>query len=212
MEGGREVKWIKHYSSSHKILLVGEGDFSFSTCLAQTFGSAHNMVATSLDSYLLVISYYSNASRNINELKSRGCEVRHMIDATTMAQDSSLWQHKFDRIVFNFPYEHEASNNLFNRSTKLELHRNLVRLFLENAKKLLGVNGEIHVTHKTNSFHCEWDLPELASETGLRLIEQVDFNLSDYSGYNNKFGIINGIVRDTPFNCQPSSTYKFGRA
>ena len=39
-----------HYSSFHKILLVGEGDFSFALCLAKAFGTARNMVATSLDS------------------------------------------------------------------------------------------------------------------------------------------------------------------
>lgn len=43
-------KWKKHYSSKHKILFVGEGDFSFSLSLAKAFGSAHNLVATSLDS------------------------------------------------------------------------------------------------------------------------------------------------------------------
>jgi hypothetical protein len=43
-------KWIEHYSSSHKILLVGEGDFSFSACLAKEFGTAANMIATSFDS------------------------------------------------------------------------------------------------------------------------------------------------------------------
>ncbi|XP_058068185.1 heavy metal-associated isoprenylated plant protein 41-like [Magnolia sinica] len=43
-------KWIQHYCSSHKILLVGEGDFSFSASLAKAFGSATNMVATSHDS------------------------------------------------------------------------------------------------------------------------------------------------------------------
>ncbi|KAL7088172.1 hypothetical protein ACP275_13G112100 [Erythranthe tilingii] len=44
-------KRIKHYySSTHRILLVGEGDFSFSACLAVAFGSASNMIATSLDS------------------------------------------------------------------------------------------------------------------------------------------------------------------
>lgn len=45
-----EEKTIKHYGSSHRILLVGEGDFSFSACLARAFGSANNIVATSLDS------------------------------------------------------------------------------------------------------------------------------------------------------------------
>lgn len=43
-------KRIKHYSSSHKILLVGEGDFSFAACLTTFLGSGVNMVATSLDS------------------------------------------------------------------------------------------------------------------------------------------------------------------
>ncbi|KAI3949535.1 hypothetical protein MKW92_023455 [Papaver armeniacum] len=212
MEGGsREVKWIKHYSGSHEILLVGEGDFSFSACLAKKFGCALNMTATSLDSELNVLAYYSNGRRNIDELKSRGCTVMHNIDARTMAQDSGLSQRKFDKIVFNFPYQHSASKLDF-RFYQIWLHRILVRSFFMNAKKLLAVNGEIHVTHKTNSFHCEWDLPELASETGLGLIEQVDFNLSDYPGYSNKFGMINGIIMDSPFNCQPSSTFKFGHA
>jgi 25S rRNA (uracil2634-N3)-methyltransferase len=44
-----EKKSIMHYSSSHKILLVGEGDFSFTLCLAKAFGSAVNIIATSLD-------------------------------------------------------------------------------------------------------------------------------------------------------------------
>jgi len=44
-----EKKRITHYSSSDKILLVGEGDFSFSLCLAKAFGSAMNMTATSFD-------------------------------------------------------------------------------------------------------------------------------------------------------------------
>ncbi|GFS31719.1 methyltransferase small domain protein, putative [Actinidia rufa] len=47
---GRLERWMKHYSSFQKILLVGEGDFSFSACLAVAFGCAHNIIATSLDS------------------------------------------------------------------------------------------------------------------------------------------------------------------
>lgn len=45
-----EEKWIKYYCNHHKILLVGEGDFSFALSLANAFGSASNMIATSLDS------------------------------------------------------------------------------------------------------------------------------------------------------------------
>lgn len=42
--------WVNHYSNFQRILLVGEGDFSFSACLARGFGSGANMVATSFDS------------------------------------------------------------------------------------------------------------------------------------------------------------------
>ena len=42
-------KIIMHYNF-HSILLVGEGDFSFSTALARAFGSIENITATSLDS------------------------------------------------------------------------------------------------------------------------------------------------------------------
>lgn len=51
VEQVEEEKWLKYYSSLHQILLVGEGDFSFSACLAQSFGSASNIVATSRDSF-----------------------------------------------------------------------------------------------------------------------------------------------------------------
>lgn len=55
-KGGAE-KCIKHYSSSQRILLVGEGDFSFSLSLAKAFGSGHNMVATSLDTQGITIKF-----------------------------------------------------------------------------------------------------------------------------------------------------------
>ncbi|KAM1212788.1 hypothetical protein ACFX2G_004367 [Malus domestica] len=61
---------IKHYSSSQKILLVGEGDF-FPVCLARTFCSATSMVATSLDSEVTLMMDYSKATSNLNELKAR---------------------------------------------------------------------------------------------------------------------------------------------
>lgn len=46
----KQEKRILHYSSNQSILLVGEGNFSFAASLAKKFGSAKNMVATSLDS------------------------------------------------------------------------------------------------------------------------------------------------------------------
>ena len=44
-------KRLGQYSSTQSILLVGDGNFSFSLALAAAFGSGANLVATSLDTY-----------------------------------------------------------------------------------------------------------------------------------------------------------------
>ncbi|KAH7541863.1 hypothetical protein FEM48_Zijuj02G0012600 [Ziziphus jujuba var. spinosa] len=142
----------------HKILLVGEGDFSFSASLASSSPSASNMVATSLNSR----------------------------DATEMVKHDALSGMLFDRIIFNFPHAGFFEDD----STESQLRRNqmLVALFFENAKKMLKAGGEIHVTHKCSYFFQRWNIQVLASNVGLRLIEEVPFNFRDYPGYHTKYG------------------------
>ncbi|XP_071698480.1 heavy metal-associated isoprenylated plant protein 41-like isoform X2 [Rutidosis leptorrhynchoides] len=99
-----EVKSVKHYNSENEILLVGEGDFSFSLCLANAFGSASNIVATSLDSYDDVIKKYNGAATNLLRLRSYGAQLLHRVDATKMQFHPYLRNRKFDRIIYNFPH------------------------------------------------------------------------------------------------------------
>ena len=47
----RRRKRLGQYSSAQSILLVGDGNFSFSLALATAFGSGANLMATSLDTY-----------------------------------------------------------------------------------------------------------------------------------------------------------------
>ncbi|EYU27484.1 hypothetical protein MIMGU_mgv1a019355mg, partial [Erythranthe guttata] len=181
-----EGRWIKHYSSRHEILVVGDGDFSFSASLAVAFGRASNIIATSLDSKNFLKKNYWNAKSNIEELRSRGCKVIHGVDATDMASHHLLGHLNFDRIVYNFPYAGFFDH--LSRKSQLRRHRRLVSLFLKNAKQMINEDGEIHISHKTNGFHEEWKLVSIASSHGLRLIESVDFDLDDYPGYNTKYG------------------------
>ncbi|KAF9589644.1 hypothetical protein IFM89_026669, partial [Coptis chinensis] len=167
--------WIKHYCSSHKILLVGEGDFSFSACLARAFGYASNhcnMVATSLDLKSFFMENYSKAMSNINDLKNKGCTVIHDFDATAKWDSYLVNGLKFDRIIYNFPH----AGFFKGQSEKCQLKRNR------------------HL-----------DLEDLAKQNGLKLIEDVKFKLTNYPGYKTKYGFGGRPIRTIhgqPNNCR----------
>ncbi|KAJ6293285.1 hypothetical protein OIU78_025304 [Salix suchowensis] len=191
-DDNKEERWIKHYSSNQKILLVGDGDFSFAVCLAEAFGSATNVVATSL---------YSE------ELEERGCTVMHEVNARTMNSDPRLTQKSFDRIVYNFP--HAALKRSEANIRQIESHRRLVRSFFRSASDMLEENGEVHVTHKTTDPYSRWEIEKLAEEAGLFLVEKVRFRKSDYPGYENKRG--SGPRADEYFPAGNCCTFKFGK-
>ncbi|CAK9135428.1 unnamed protein product [Ilex paraguariensis] len=179
-------KWIKHYSSSHKILLVGKGDFSFSACLTEAFGSASNMVATFLDSKETLGEKHPTAVTNLKKLEDYGCNIVRGLVAYPMSQHPLLNLKTFDRIVFNFPH---------------------AGFLLSKHSKLLTKGGEVHVTHKTAHPFSMWEIEKLAKEAGLHLVEEVYFTTRDYSGYENKRGY--GYRSNDTFPVRQRSTFKF---
>ncbi|XP_031491494.1 uncharacterized protein At4g26485-like isoform X1 [Nymphaea colorata] len=198
---------IGHYSSCHSILLVGEGDFSFSLSLAKAFGHASHMVATSLDTPETLNDKYRFAMENVRELRALGCRVGHGIDVKTMTSNVllCLCYLKFDRIVFNFP--HAGFEYPEEDVRQIKMHRRLLKGFFLNAKEMLLEDGEIHVTHKTSSPFKEWNLQQKAERRGLVLVERAPFNICDYPGYFNKRGY--GVVSDTSFPIGRCCTFKF---
>ncbi|WJX27378.1 25S rRNA (uracil(2634)-N(3))-methyltransferase [Trifolium repens] len=199
-------KWKKHYSSKHKILFVGEGDFSFSLSLAKAFGSAHNLVATSLDSQEKIEKKYSNGISNARELEERGCIVLYDVDVKVMSQHFFLKTQRFDRIVYNFP--HVGFLYPENSYCQIQLNKKLLKGFMANAKALVKKDGgEIHVTHKEGDPYNKWDLVRKAEKRGLFLHQTVPFFKDDYPGYDNKRA--HGKLSDLSFPVGEANTYKF---
>ncbi|XP_057765396.1 heavy metal-associated isoprenylated plant protein 41-like [Salvia miltiorrhiza] len=205
MDSEANQRWIKYYSSAHAILLVGEGDFSFSLCLGKTFGSATNIVATSLDSYDVLLNNYKYALANLVILGILGASVLHGVDATQMMTHPELRCKKFDRIIYNFP--HAGFYGKEDNPDMMMMHRELVRGFLQNACSMLDVNGEIHVNHKTTAPFDSWKIEDLGSACSLVCIAQDEFRIEDYPGYNNKRG--SGSRADEPFPLGACKTYRF---
>lgn len=208
-EEEEEVKkeiWKEDYSSAHKILLVGEGDFSFSLCLARAFGSARNIVATTVDTHQQLLKKYSNAIGNMRELEERGCVVLCGVDATTMSRHFFLTTQRFHRIVYNFP--HVGFSFPEGNACQIKLNKELVKGFLSNAKVLLKKeDGEIHVTHKVGEPYDNWDLVKKADKIDLVLYETKPFIKHKYPGYAQKRA--HGISSDVPFKLGDCTTFKF---
>ncbi|KAM3276042.1 hypothetical protein ACQJBY_044424 [Aegilops geniculata] len=202
---GRGVRWLSHYSSGQSILIVGDGDFSFSLALAAAFGTGWNIVATSLDSYEALSRKYIKAQSNVMGLKRMHGTVLHGIDANTMKGHTDLKMRLFDWIVFNFP--HAGFSGRECEMHVIRSHRELVRGFFGNARELLQPYGEIHISNKTGHPYEGWDIEQLASESSLAMIDIVSFQKQDYPGYNPKRG--SGAKPNKPFPLGDCSTYKF---
>ncbi|KAL0922658.1 hypothetical protein M5K25_006660 [Dendrobium thyrsiflorum] len=185
---GTSEKYVKHCSSSQRILLVGEGDFSFSACLARDFGSAKNMVATSYDDKEKLLEKHWTARNHLDELNELGCTLLHGINVKDMHEDNFLKAMRFDRIIFNFPHAgHDPA--LCERDEELILrHKELLHSFFSSARCLLSENGEIHVSHRDDKPYKHWDIRSSAEERGLILKEMVKFQKNDYPDYHNKRG------------------------
>ena len=93
-----------------RILLVGEGDFSFS----QSLLTAHHCTkldATTLDNHSDLISKYPQAESNMKCLTDHGCTVICGVNATKLGKvavsgngGKKVRKGNYDWVVFNFPH------------------------------------------------------------------------------------------------------------
>ncbi|CAH8320540.1 unnamed protein product [Eruca vesicaria subsp. sativa] len=195
-----------HYNNKQKILLVGEGDFSFSLCLAKTFGSATNITATSLDTREELEQKYKNAKNNVEELERRGCTVIHSVNVHSMDNNHRVRSTLYDIIIFNFPHAGFHFGREFDSYTILQ-HQKVVQGFFQSARVLVDASGEIHVTHKIAHPFTNWNIKTLGEEKGLYCVREMNFDAFQHPGYSNKRG--SGSDCDSSFPVGLSSTFMF---
>jgi hypothetical protein len=88
---------------SYRVLILGDGNFSFSSCFVRSLTSSHYSIhCTSFDSHSSLQTKYPESAHHLGQVQSESNTlVSHDVDATSL--------HKYDlgsfnAIIFNFPH------------------------------------------------------------------------------------------------------------
>ena len=154
-----------------RVLLIGEGDFSFARSVVEQGQSPpRTMVASSYENPPI-----SGAASNTEVLQRRGVRVEPGLDARRLHERVDLGE--FDLIVWNFPYQPSS------RTDSTEVHQALLQSFFGSARSRLSSGGRVVVTLKNDFPYNTWKIEEQARSQGFRLVDTPAFNLADYPGY-----------------------------
>lgn len=143
------------YGPDDRILLVGEGDFSYShSILDLGLIKPDNLIATSFDSYKDVCEKYPGAEDHIEALKALGVRVYHEIDATALNRTLGiqggnkrqgngsgktievLGSLHLNNIVFNFPHVGRGIKDI---SRNVRANQELLQGFFKSARVLFDI-------------------------------------------------------------------------
>ncbi|XP_049745230.1 ferredoxin-fold anticodon-binding domain-containing protein 1 isoform X1 [Elephas maximus indicus] len=199
-----------------RLLLVGEGNFSFAAALSETLEpSTTSLIATCLQRPA-DLGRDPVVGKNLRRLRERGAEVRFGVDCTQLADAFELHDREFDRIYFNFPH--------CGRKAGVAKNRELLAKFFQSCADVLAEAGEVHVAlcrgqggtpadKPRREWHNSWQVVAMAALGGLILSDVHPFSCETVPGYRctgyrsqdktfHLEGALNHIfTRSLPFEC-----------
>lgn len=170
------------FSAEDRILLVGEGDFSFAKSIVEHHG-CYDVTATCLDSKDdLLEKYKPQAETHLQYLEDEGQTILFNIDATKLDSTKALQKvGLFDRIFFNFPHVGGKSKDV---NRQVRFNQELLVKFFGAALSRLGPEGLIVITLFEGEPYTLWNIRDLARHSGLEVQRSFKFSAEAYPGYH----------------------------
>ncbi|KAM5227081.1 ferredoxin-fold anticodon-binding domain-containing protein 1 [Hipposideros larvatus] len=168
-----------------RLLLVGEGNFSFAAALSETLDPSTSLTATCLQRPADVAPD-PVARENLQRLQERGTKIRFGVDCTKLADAFELHDRQFDRIYFNFPH--------CGRKAGVARNRELLAKFFQSCADVLAEEGEVHVAlcrgqggtpadNPIREWHNSWQVVAMAALGRFILSDVHPFSCETMPGY-----------------------------
>ncbi|KAK5702146.1 hypothetical protein LTR17_022573 [Elasticomyces elasticus] len=171
------------FHSEDRILLIGEGDFSFAKSLVDHH-ACYQVVATCYDSQeALYEKYEPQAEQHTKYLEESGQTVLYGINATALDRTKKLVNlgPQWDVIIFNFPHVGGKSKDV---NRQVRFNQELLVSFFKAAIPLLADNGTIVVTLFEGEPYDLWNIRDLARHSALEVQRSFKFAADVYPGYS----------------------------
>lgn len=174
-------------------LFLGEGNMSFSRAIAmKNLARTNQITATTFERFG---ELGAETKKIASSLRALGCNVKHGVDATSIAASPGLVT--FDRIIFQFP--HGGSRiPIYGRTANSVL----AKRFLQSSLNHLRPNGRVIMTIVDNSFYeGSFNIPAAIAFSGLRIASIHRFFPDQFDGYRHQMSHQNadGLKRHRKF-------------
>lgn len=132
---GRETVTPYRPSRGQHILVIGDGDLSFSVALAELLGGPDaRLVTTTLDTREALERKYGPALIASNLSRLPDATILHGVDGTRLLQNKHLARFAYSRVVFNYPH---TGAGIKDRDRNIRAQQEMLRAFLASACALL---------------------------------------------------------------------------